>query len=127
MSSGGGDGPPAMSTTFDDHLAGLPDDARAVVTGILAAIRAALPGAEERIRYGMPALMLGGPYAIHVAGWKRHAGLYPVPRLDEPLESEIAPYRAAKDSLHFRYAEPVPHELITRLAAELQRRRAAAV
>ena len=47
------------------------------------------------------------------------------PRAGE-LEAEIAPYRAEKDSLHFRYADPIPYDLITRLSAELARRRRAA-
>jgi uncharacterized protein YdhG (YjbR/CyaY superfamily) len=111
--------------TIDEYLDGLPAEARPVVCQVLDAVREALPGAEERIRYGMPAVMLDGRYAIHVAGWKRHVGVYPVSPLPEPLETEIAPYRAAKDSLHFLYADPVPCDLITRLASELARRRGA--
>ena len=109
----------------DEYLEGLPAEARSVVRLVLGAVREALPGAEERIRYGMPAVMLDGRHAIHVAGWKRHVGIYPVSPLPEPLESEIAPYRAAKDALHFLYADPVPCDLITRLTADLARRRIA--
>lgn len=68
--------------------------------------------------------MLDGRYALHVGGWKRHVGLYPVAPLPEPLESEVAQYRAAKDALNFRYAKPVPLALITQVAAELRRQRA---
>ena len=60
--------------------------------------------------------MLGGRYALHFAGWKKHIGLYPVPTLDDPLEAEIAPYRAEKDSVVFPHAQPVPYELIGRVA-----------
>src|SRR3712207_1287587 len=115
MTSADGDRHKDMATTHEDietYLNDLAEDARPIVRGVLDAVRAALPGAEERVRYGMPAVMLDGRYAIHVAGWKRHVGVYPVTRLPEPLESEIAPYRAAKDALHFKYAEPVPYELI---------------
>jgi uncharacterized protein YdhG (YjbR/CyaY superfamily) len=109
--------------SIDEYLDGLPAEARTVVREVLEAVREALPGAEERIRYSMPAVMLDSRYAMHVAGWKRHVGIYPVSPLPEPLESEIAPYRAAKDALHFRYAEPVPGNLIARVTAELSRRR----
>ena len=71
------------------------------------------------MRYGIAAVMLGGRYALHFAGWKKHIGLYPVPRLDEPLEGEIAPYRAEKDSVVFPHAKPVPYELIGRVAREV--------
>ena len=52
--------------------------------------------------------MLGGRYALHFAGWKKHIGLYPVPTLDEPLEGEIAPYRAEKDSVVFPHTRARP-------------------
>jgi uncharacterized protein YdhG (YjbR/CyaY superfamily) len=117
---------PPAPTTIDEYLATLPDDARAILERVRAALRAALPDAEERIRYGMPALMLDERYAIHFAGWKSHVGLYPVTRLDGPLEAEIAPYRAKKDSLRFPYAQPIPYALIERLAAALHAVRRAA-
>src|SRR5687768_8221593 len=113
----------SVPSDIDEYLDGLPAEARVVVIQVLGAVREALPGAEERIRYGMPAVMLDGRYAIHVAGWKRHVGVYPVSPLPEPLESETAPYRAAKDALHFLYADPVPRRLITSVTAELARQR----
>ena len=70
--------------------------------------------------------MLGGRYALHFAGWKKHIGLYPVPTLDEPLESEIAPYRAEKDSVVFPHTEPIPYELIGEVTAAIVGRDAAA-
>src|SRR3954468_15778898 len=88
------------------YLETLPDEARTVVVGVLDAVRAALPDAPERIRYGMPAVMLDERHAIHVAGWKRHVGIYPVGPLPTPLERDVARYRATKDALNFRYAEP---------------------
>jgi uncharacterized protein YdhG (YjbR/CyaY superfamily) len=117
---------PQAPVSVDEYLDGLSADVRVIVSRVLDAIRDALPGAEERVRYGMPAVMLDGRYAIHVAGWKRHVGIYPVAPLPEPLEGEIAPYRAAKDALHFRYGDPVPYDLISRLATELRRQRVAA-
>lgn len=106
-------------TTVDDHIATLPDDVQRVVERVRQAIRAALPGAEERVRYGMPAVMLDDQHALHYAGWKKHIGLYPIPALAEPLEAEIAPFRTHKDSVRFLYSQPIPYDLIERLATEL--------
>lgn len=106
-------------TTVEEYLAALPDEVRPVVAGVRRAIRAALPDAEERIRYDMPAVMLDERHAIHYAGWKRHVGLYPVTTLPEPLESEVAPYRTHKDSVRFPYRAPVPYDLVERIAAAL--------
>lgn len=90
------------------------------------AIRVALPHAEERVRYRMPAVMLDDRYALHYAGWRKHIGLYPIPVLPEPLETEIAPYRTHKDSVRFLYSQPIPYDLIGRLATELGTARRAA-
>ncbi|WP_421742724.1 iron chaperone [Cellulomonas sp.] len=110
-----------MNTT-DEYIATFPDDVRPILTEVAAALRRALPGAEERIRYGMPAFMLGGRYALHFAGWKHHVGLYPVATLDPELEAEVAPHRSAKDTVKLLYRDPVPTDLIERIATALRGR-----
>ena len=107
--------------TVDEYIAGFPPEVaerlqriREVIVSAVAAGSDAEP--EERIRYGIAAVMLGGRYALHFAGWKKHIGLYPVPQFEPELEAEIAPYRAEKDSVVFPHAQPVPYELIGRVA-----------
>lgn len=112
----------AAPETIDDYLAGLPDDVRALVAGVCDAVRRGIPGAEERVRYGMPAFMYpgaGSRYALHVGGWKKHVGIYPVGELPAELESQVAPYRSKKDSVTFVYRDPIPLDLIERVAAAL--------
>ncbi|MCP2031197.1 uncharacterized protein YdhG (YjbR/CyaY superfamily) [Okibacterium sp. HSC-33S16] len=116
----------ASPGTVDEYLADFPSDRRAMLQGIREAVHRGVPNAEEKIRYGMPAIMLGGRYAIHFAGWKKHIGLYPVPRFDEPLESEVAPHRTEKDSVTFSWNDPVPLDLIERISAAIAGRRASA-
>ena len=106
--------------TVDEYVAGFPDGAREILAEVAAAIRRALPGAEERIRYGMPAFMFEGErYGLHFAGWKRHVGLYPVAVLAPGLEAEVAPHRTGKDTVQFRYRDGVPYDLVERMAAAL--------
>src|SRR6478609_7075071 len=118
----------AAPTTVEDYIAGFPPEVaerlrriREVIIAAVASHSGAVP--EERIRYGMPAVMLGGRYALHFAGWKKHIGLYPVPRLDEPLEGEIAPYRTEKDSVVLPHTQPIPYELIGRVADAISSQR----
>jgi uncharacterized protein YdhG (YjbR/CyaY superfamily) len=116
-----------MAGKFEDvdaYIASFPKDVQAILKKVRKAIRSHVPGGEEKIRYGMPAVMLGGRYAVHFAGWKHHVGLYPIPKLDEALERELAPYRAAKDSVNFPYAKPVPYALIERVTAAIVKLRA---
>ena len=112
--------------SVDEYVASFPPEIRDVLEQVRAAIHAGVPGGEEKVRYGMGAVMLGGRYALHFAGWKHHVGLYPVPAFDDPLEQEVAPYRSKKDTVNFPYAKHVPYELITRMAEEISRLRAAA-
>jgi uncharacterized protein YdhG (YjbR/CyaY superfamily) len=110
----------ATPTTVDEYIAGFPPEVaerlQCIRTIIVTAVTASGGAPEEKIRYGIAAVMLGGRYALHYAGWKKHIGLYPVPALAEPLESEFAPYRAEKDSAVFPHSQPVPYELIARVA-----------
>ncbi|TPX04175.1 DUF1801 domain-containing protein, partial [Schumannella luteola] len=80
--------------TVDAYIAGFPPEVAERLQQVRAAIRAEVPDGEERMRYGIAAVMLGGRYALHFAGWKKHIGIYPVPPLPEPLEAEVAPLRA---------------------------------
>ncbi|MDQ0577018.1 iron chaperone [Agromyces albus] len=112
--------------TVDEYIASFPPDVQPVLQAVREAIHASVPGAEEKIRYGIAAVMLGGRYAIHFAGWKHHVGLYPVPVFDGDLEAEVEPYRAKKDSVNFPYSRPVPYDLISRMSAEIVRRRSGA-
>lgn len=112
--------------TVDEYLAALPDEARAVLAEVRAAVLRGMPGATETIRYGMPAAMLAGRYGLHFAAWKRHAALYPVPVFDGDdggLEAEVAPLRSGKDAVHLRYGRPVPADLVERIAAAVAARR----
>lgn len=114
----------AAPATVDEYIAGFPPEVAArlarIRSEIVTAVAAASDGpVEEKMRYGIAAVMLGGRYALHYAGWRKHIGLYPVPSLREPLESEIAPFRAEKDSVVFPHAEDMPYELVGRVAREI--------
>jgi uncharacterized protein YdhG (YjbR/CyaY superfamily) len=116
----------ASPANVDEYLADFAPEHRAVLQSIREAIHRGVPDADETIRYGMPAVLLGGRYAIHFAGWKKHIGLYPVPRFDAALENEVAPHRSEKDSVTFPWSDPVPLDLIERIAAAIADQRASA-
>ena len=109
-------------SAVDEYIASFPEEKQYVLRRVRAALRAGVPDADETVRYGMPAVLLGGRYAIHFAAWKNHIGIYPVATTDDPIEAEIAPYRAAKDALNFPYSKPIPYELIERVARFLAER-----
>lgn len=94
------------------------------VAGILLEIRRrcheALPGCEDVISYGMPALRLKKTFFFY-AGFKGHIGIYPPLKPDAGMAVELADFANPKGNLRFPLARPVPFDLITRVAVGLAR------
>ena len=110
----------AATPTVADYLAKQPDDARKTLRKVRAAIRRALPGAEETISYQIPCYKLDGAYVVYFAGWKQHYALYPVSAtVRAALTEELSPYEMSKGTVRFPYSEPVPVRLIERLTGLL--------
>jgi uncharacterized protein YdhG (YjbR/CyaY superfamily) len=103
--------------TVDDYIAGLPCAVQPVAIELRALILAAAPGATDAIAYTMPAFISDGVPFLYFACWKKHVGLYPVYRGGAEFEALVAPYRAKKDTVQFKYGEPIPRELVARIVA----------
>src|SRR3954468_9363539 len=110
--------------TVDEYVAALPDEVRPVFDRLRSSVRAAVPDVGETISYAMPTFTLDGRPLVHLAAWKKHVGLYPLPPMDDDLGRAVAPYRAAKDTMQLNYAEPIPYDLVERVVAAMVRRRA---
>jgi uncharacterized protein YdhG (YjbR/CyaY superfamily) len=109
--------------SIDAYIASFPPDVQEKLHAVRAAIRRGAPGTEEAISYGIPTFKLAGRYVVYFAGWKSHISVYPVPEVDAAMEREIRPYRSSKGTLKFPLRDPIPDELIERVAARLLRRR----
>jgi uncharacterized protein YdhG (YjbR/CyaY superfamily) len=123
-----GDGGPILLpmptfATVEDYIASFPPDVRRTLEEVRSAIRAAVPGTEERISYGIPTFTLDGRYVVYFSGWKRHISVYPIPDVDGELARQIALYQSGKGTLKFPLDEPMPLELIGAVAARLLRQR----
>ena len=113
---------PDQPETIDEYIADCPAEVQPALRDLKEAIRRAAPDAEESISYKMPTFKLNRRALVYFAAWKSHIGLYPVPSLDQDLEKEIGPFRAAKDTLRFPLGEPIPYPLVERVVAELASR-----
>jgi len=78
-------------------------------------VRSAAPEAQETISYGMPAFMLNGAL-VYFAAFKKHIGFYPPIRGDARLEKAVSRYAGEKGNLRFPLDQPIPFELIARIA-----------
>lgn len=110
--------------TVEDYCSSFPEDVRTILEDVRQAIRRAVPEAGETIRYQMPTITVDGKSLLHFAAWKHHIGLYPLPTTEGALAEELAPYDTGKGTARFPLQEPVPYDLIERLAALLVEQRA---
>jgi uncharacterized protein YdhG (YjbR/CyaY superfamily) len=102
--------------TVTDYIASKPHPVQAVLKRVRAAIRKAIPKAEEGISYQIPTYKLNGTYVIYFAGWKEHYSLYPIHEsLVSAFSEELAGCKTSKGTLRFPLSEPVPSDLIERI------------
>ena len=103
--------------TIDEYIASKPDATQRFLETIRACIRLAVPEAQEAISYQIPAFKIADRVFIFFAGWQKHYSLYPI---DENLLKTFGPdlngYKISKGTIRFPLEEPVPEDLIRRLA-----------
>jgi uncharacterized protein YdhG (YjbR/CyaY superfamily) len=109
--------------TVDEYVAAQPAPVQELLATVRRIVAEEVPGVTESIRYDMPVFGSGDSYLVHVAAWKQHLGLYPVPVFDAALEAEIAPLRAAKDTVRLVYELPFPEDVFRRILRELLARK----
>ena len=109
--------------TIDDYLASAPAPVRPALQEIRRVVSAAIPSAQETISYRMPAFKLGRTF-FYFAAFKKHVGIYPPVRQDKALVKELLAYRGPKGNLSFPLDQPLPYELIRRVAVALAREHA---
>jgi uncharacterized protein YdhG (YjbR/CyaY superfamily) len=103
--------------SIDEYLDSQPAPIRELLQHVRAAIRQAIPSAEEAIAYNMPTFRQDGRAVLHFAGWQKHYSLYPATaRVVSTLRAELAPYEIESGTIRFPLTEPVPLSLITSIA-----------
>ncbi|MBL9038463.1 MAG: DUF1801 domain-containing protein [Archangium sp.] len=106
-----------MATTVDEYLKAQPAAVRAKLTRVRSVIRKAVPSAEERISYQIPAYRLHDRMLIFFAGWKQHYSIYPATQgVVAAFARELEPYKVSKGTIRFPLDQPVPVHLIAGIA-----------
>lgn len=106
--------------SHEEYFESLSPDARRLLESIQATVEALVPGAARCISYNMPAFRHGRVF-FYFAAFKKHIGIYPPVTQDARLIQELAPWRGEKGNLSFPHSEPLPIELIGRVALALAR------
>ena len=105
-------------TTHEDYFAQCTAEARALLLQVQYEVETQVPGAARCIGYSMPAFRQERIF-FYFAAFKKHLGIYPPLTRDEALISETTRFRGPKGNLSFPYTQPLPLELIGRVAKAL--------
>ncbi len=118
------------AATIDDYLAPLSAEKRAALEKLRGEIRAAAPGAEECISYGIPSFRLDGRLLVSFGAAAKHCAFYPGAQPIATLEAELAGYDTSKGTIRYDPERPLPAPLVRKIVklriaenAELARRR----
>lgn len=113
--------PAASPDKSHEHLfASAPPEARQRLEEIQALVERIVPDAKRCVSYGMPAFRKEKVF-FYFASFKNHIGVYPPVTRPEALVDALGPYRGPKGNLIFPHGEPLPTELIGRVAEALAR------
>ena len=101
----------ATPTTIDEYLSALPSDQRRALQTLRAQIKAAAPGAEEYIGYGLAGFKFEGRPLVYIGAAKNHCAIYGA-RADDALADKLKGYKQSKGTIQFTPDKPIPAALV---------------
>lgn len=102
--------------TIDQYIETFPADVQKKLQKIRRIIQKAAPGTTESISYGIPTFKLDGKYVIYFAGYKNHISVHPIGTGEAKEVKEISKYLSGKGTAKFPLENPIPYDLIQKLA-----------
>jgi uncharacterized protein YdhG (YjbR/CyaY superfamily) len=102
------------ATSVDEYLAALRPKERAALENLRKTILAAVPGAEERISYKLPAVFVDGKVVVWYGAAEKHCAFYPG-AVVQAFADELAGYETSKGTVRFQPEAPLPAALVRKL------------
>ncbi len=106
----------ARPTSITEYINAAPKEARKKLHEMRACIRAAAPGAEENLKWGMPSFSYRR-ILVTFAAFKHHVGFYPTPSAVRAFAKDLSKFATAKGSIQFPLEKPLPLPLIRKITA----------
>jgi uncharacterized protein YdhG (YjbR/CyaY superfamily) len=101
------------ASTVDDYIAAYPPQTQERLNELRAVFREILPGATERIAYGVPTYTLPTGTVAHFGAAKTHCALYGL--VSEADSGDLQGYKTSKGTIQFPLDRPVPAGLVRKL------------
>ena len=108
----------AKFTTHDAYIAAALEQHRPLLVQLRSRLAEALPDAEELIMYDMPGFGFGKSIIVGYAAFSKQCGLYVSKGALAAHADDIASagLKATKTGVTFSTRQPIPDELVTKLA-----------
>jgi len=101
---------------IDEYIAATPKETQKRLRDIRNCIRKAAPGADEGLKWSMPAFSYKR-ILVTFAVFKNHIGFYPTPSAVETFAPALAQFKTARGSIQFPHDRPLPLPLIREITA----------
>ena len=102
--------------TIDEYIGDFPQEVRERLEKVRRTIHSVAPGATETISYQIPAFKIDGKFLVYFAAFPNHISMYPIPPGDADFAQEIAPYVKGKGTLQFPLNQPIPFNIVEKVA-----------
>jgi uncharacterized protein YdhG (YjbR/CyaY superfamily) len=99
-----------------EYIKAAPKETQKKLREIRACIRKAAPGANEGMKWGMPAFSYRR-ILVMFAAHKHHIGFYPTPSAVKTFADDLSKYDTARGSIQFPLEKPLPLPLIRKITA----------
>jgi len=100
--------------SIDEYVASFPKDVQVIMQRLRKTIKAAAPGAEEKISYNMPTFTLNGKSFFSFAGWKTHIAIYGALSGNTEFKQDLSAYESGRGTLKFPLDKRMPFDLIAK-------------
>lgn len=99
----------------DQYINAAPDYAQEKLNEIRSLLKSVAPFASEELKWGQP-VFIEKRILFSFAAFKNHLTFMPTGPSLEPFKRELASFKTGKDTIQFPYNEPLPKELIKKIA-----------
>lgn len=101
--------------TINQYIESQPEEIRLLLHEVARTIETALPGAKQKISWGMPTYY-DKHNIIHFGAHKKHLGIYPGPEAIEFFADRLSGFKTSKGAIQIPYSQNLPLELIADIA-----------
>ena len=101
-------------TTIAEYIRAAPPELGERLKKLHETIRAAAPGAEESLKWSMPAYSYQ-KILVTFAVFKNHIGFFPMPSAVKAFTKELKNFQFSKGSIQFPHDKPLPLVLVRKI------------